>query len=127
MWYNMTENEDDWDKTDDRDKLGNIILYSDFRDKTKEGQTSRGYFKIALDQGQSAVARFAGLLLSSWARSQDHPAGSPLAKIADIRDDIWFEGMSKLNPATSFVPPTIKAILALNNYDLLRGQSIWKG
>lgn len=127
MWYNMTENEDDWDKTDDRDKLGNLIFYSDNYDKTKEGQTSRGYFKIALDQGQSAVASFAGLMISKWARSQNHPVGSPLEKIGAVRDEFWWEGISKLNPATSFVPPTIKALFATANIDTYRQGKIWKG
>ena len=125
MLYNMMEHEDDWDKTDDFDKLGNILIYSDHIDKTKEGQTSRGYFKIALDQGQSAVASFAGLMISKWARSQNHPPDSPLGKIAAVRDEFWTEGMSKINPATSFVPPTIKAVLAANNYDLWRGRKIF--
>lgn len=124
---NLLNHGDDLEKVDDRDLYSSLIFFSPFTDETKGGQESRGYFKIALDQSQQFVASTFGLLISTYLRSRDDiPTDSYLYKFGQMRPEIFREGMLTLNPVTSFVPPSVKAVAALANIDTYRWDKIWK-
>ena len=124
---NLLNHGDDLEKVDDRDLYSSLIFFSPFTDETKGGQESRGFFKIALDQSQQFVASTFGLLFSTYLKSRDDiPPDSYLYKFGQMRPEIFREGMMSLNPVTSYVPPTVKALFALNNFDTYRMSAIWK-
>jgi hypothetical protein len=127
---NLLHYPDDMERVDDTDKAKNLIFFSPILDPAHSDKDVpvRGYFKIALDQGQSAVANLVGLMVSTIMRENyEFPVDSVWYRFAHQDPAIFREGAKQLIPLSSILPPTINALINANNLDTFRGEQIYKG
>jgi hypothetical protein len=114
-------------KTPDRDRSKSWTFYLPELDKidpiTK--QVQHAYLSIALDQGQAGINAMAGLILTRFLASTFGTDGDTvLHKLANTRPEVFHDAIAGLIPWTSYVPPSMKAVLALNNINTYRLQNI---
>ena len=129
MFNNILRNPEAWDRMKDSDKTGSLNFMLPFGNKfdEKSGQELHAYVPIQLDQGQSALTSLVGLIVTNSVRAAIGTEGDDVYhKIARTRDEIWLEGINRLNPLSNLIPPLGKAILAVNDVNSYTWESISK-
>jgi len=110
---------DEYEEVSDYDKMNNFIIMTPWRYRTKDGSTGRHYLKIRKDQPLRPILYVTEQLLR-WGM------GKPVNPAAASKAAGQIINVLNIDPGN--MPSTLRSMIALmSNYDMWRGEEIWKG
>jgi hypothetical protein len=118
MLNNLLNHPEEWDKVPNNSKSrAMVFLMPELDDTNDHGETSHAYLEIALDQGQAGINAMAHIMLTQFIKSTLGPGDTAFHKYVNQDPEIYSDAIKNMIPFTSFLPPSIKAVFALQGFD----------